>query len=288
MSSVSHGFVVLDKEAGLSSAKALAPLKTHGKVGHAGTLDPFATGVLIALVNDATRLSSLAMGLSKTYVAYVMFGRETDTLDPDGETVAEADPGKAPPAGLRDAVSGLTGEILQVPPAYSALKVAGRRAYRLARDGDAPELEPRPVTVHAMRIVEVEWPRVVLEVVCGAGTYIRSIARDLGRAVGIPASLAALRRTAIGPFTVEQADPEAIRPPIALIRAANVPILDTNLDNAYAFVTGRPVAAHADAGERWAVVCGDLLLGLATSDGDVLRPDCVFATSRAQIETQHL
>ncbi|MHC4958627.1 MAG: tRNA pseudouridine(55) synthase TruB [Planctomycetota bacterium] len=288
MNDAQHGVVVLDKPAGVSSAKALAPLKAFGKVGHAGTLDPFATGVLLALVNDATRLSSLAMALPKTYIAYVLFGNETDTLDPDGEVVAHKDPGAAPPADLEDAVSALTGDILQEPPAYSALKVGGRRAYKLARGGEAPELAPRPVTVHSMRIVGVEWPRVELEVVCGAGTYIRSIARDLGRAIGIPASLVALRRTAIGPFTVEQADPDIVQPPLALIRAADVPIHDTNLDNAYAFVTGRPVPAEAEAGERWAVVCGDLVLGLAISDGEALRPASVFATSRAQIETQHL
>lgn len=293
-----HGIVVLDKPAGVSSAKALAPLKRLGKVGHAGTLDPFATGVLLALVGDATRLSSLAMALPKTYLARVEFGFETDTLDPEGSVVAEADPGAAPPPGLEAALSSLTGEIEQVPPVFSAKKVEGRRAYELARAGRAPELEPRLVRVHSIepagdrRGLAADWPAVELRIVCGTGTYVRSIARDLGRALGLPATLVALRRTAVGPFAVEQADPDRCLAPLELIAAVRMRRVELDLAKAKLFVGGRAVLSGARAeaadGERCAVVFAGGLIGLGECRGGRVEPDCVLANARREIETQKL
>lgn len=275
-----HGIVVLDKPAGISSHTALAHLRKIAKVGHAGTLDPFATGVLLALVGDATRLSSLAMQLAKTYRATVRFGRRTDTLDPEGEVVEECDPGE--PRDLADAIASLTGEILQTPPAHSALKVDGRRAYQLAREGSPPALEPRRVSVHRIEVVGQAWPHVSLEVVCGSGTYIRSLARDLGAAVGLPASLTALRRTAIGPYLADEADPDRCREALELLAAAGLPSLELDRDDALRFVTGRTL--RATVRERCGMVLSGRLIGIGKPDGT----ECVFASARREIETEQL
>jgi tRNA pseudouridine55 synthase len=272
-----HGLLILDKQAGISSARALDAVKEAyaGKVGHAGTLDPFATGVLLALIGDATRLSDLAMALPKEYVARVRFGWRTDTLDPDGEVVAECDPG--PERALP--VERFVGTIEQRPPAFSALKLGGRRAYALARRGEAPELPPRAVTIHACE-AEVAWPEATLRVRCGAGTYIRALARDLGDAIGLPASLVALRRTAIGPFRAEQAG--TLLPPERLVEAAGLPTADLTRDDALRFVTGRAVGCDAEG--RVAALCGGRLLGLGDAARGQLRPASVLAQARRDLE----
>ncbi len=201
----------LDKEAGTTSFAALSALKRAAgtrKVGHTGTLDPFATGMLIALVGSATRTARYFNGLSKRYEATFAFGNETDTDDLTGETTAEA------PRPSLDAVAAaldaFRGEIEQLPPSYSAVHVEGRRAHELARAGQTPELSTRRVTVERLetgQAIEGEGGLASLDVriVCSAGTYIRSIARDLGRAVGSAAHVTALRRTAVGPFDLERA-----------------------------------------------------------------------------------
>jgi len=285
--------IVLDKPAGLSSAKALSPLRAlvgkRVKVGHAGTLDPFATGVILALLGDATRFSNLAMGLRKTYVARVLFGRRTDTLDPEGRVVDECDPGDAPSRErLEAAVRMQVGEILQQPPVYSALKVDGRRAYKLARGGEAPELAPRRVTVYAAEVATVRWPEVDLRIECGVGTYIRSMARDLGEALGLPASLTALRRTHVGPFSggiaPERVSLDACLPPRTIVEAAGLPLVEVSFDDARAFVVGRPIPAPPQVSERCGLVWDDLLLGLAAYSDRFLNPDVVLSASRRTVE----
>ena len=287
-----NGVVVLDKPAGLSSAQALAPLKStvgrRVKVGHAGTLDPFATGVLLALVGDATRLSNLAMALPKTYFATVRFGRQTDTLDPMGTVVAETDPGSAAPAGLADALRAFHGTIEQVPPAYSALKVDGRRAYKLARAGAAPALAARAVTVHATAVVDVRWPCVDVEIRSGAGFYVRSFARDWGALLDLPASLDALRRTAIGPFTdgvaPADADPARALPAAMIVRAADVPQVTVSRADALRFAVGRDLDAPAGATGSVALFAGPMLVGLGEVEGTRLRPRSVFSVARRDLE----
>lgn len=281
-----HGAIVLDKPAGVSSAKALTPRKRElprkTKIGHAGTLDPFATGVLLALVGDATRLSDLAMELPKTYRATVRFGVETSTLDPEGDVVARADPGSAPPAAWP--LERFLGEIEQVPPAFSALKVGGRRAYELARAGRAPDLPARRVRVDRIEVVadaDVAWPGVVFEVACGRGTYIRSLARDLGAAVGLPASLAALRRTAIGPFTADQDG--TCHPPIALVRAAGVPEVALDREAARAVAQGRVVPAGDRTGTV-ALVWEGRLLGLGRVRDGRLHAHVVLSGTRRSVD----
>lgn len=282
-----HGLIVLDKPAGVTSHDALDPVKKRAgrgvRVGHAGTLDPFATGVLLALVGDATRLADLALRLPKTYEATVRFGVATDTLDPEGEVVERADPGAVAPADLEAALAKFAGEIEQVPPAHSALKVGGRRAYRLAREGKPVELPPRRVTVHAIGLRSVAWPEAVLRIECGSGTYVRSIARDLGAALSLPAHLTALRRTAIGPFSADDAG-DSLLPPLAVVRAAGLPEVSIPLEDARRFVAGAPVPA-AVADGLVAVLRDDVpaLLGLARAERGRLRPAKVLSGPQAEL-----
>jgi len=286
---MTDGVLVLDKAAGISSAKALNETKQRfgrkTKVGHAGTLDPFATGILLALVGDATRLSAIAMALPKTYEATVRFGWQTDTLDPDGEVVAEADPGTDAPSGLAEAARSLVGSIEQMPPAYSALKVDGRRAYDLARAGQEIELQPRVVQVHEVRIDAVAWPRVRITVRCGQGTYIRAIARDLGVALGLPASLETLRRSAIGPF--DRAQDELIDP-VVLARAANLVECRLEPADALRFAVGGVVACDGPDSERCAVLLGERLIGLGELRSGRLHPRAVLSRARADLERSGL
>jgi len=204
-----QGVVNLDKPAGPSSAAMVNQIKRllpRGlKVGHAGTLDPFATGVLLILVGKATRLSESLMNLPKRYGATIKLGATTPTDDPESpETVT---PGATPPTAeaIATAVGKLIGTVQQVPPVYSAMKVGGRRAYALARRGKPPQLAARPVHIDAIQMVSYEWPYLQLVIDCGRGTYIRAIARDLGADLSVGGHLTELRRLRVGPYTTENA-----------------------------------------------------------------------------------
>jgi tRNA pseudouridine55 synthase len=204
-----EGVINLDKPAGLSSARVVDAVKRllprGTKVGHAGTLDPFATGVLLVLVGRATKACERLMDAPKQYEATVKLGATTATDDPESPEVP-APPHKPPTAAAVSAVvPRFVGDILQRPPAYSAMKVQGRRAYDLARGGNLVQLEPRPVRVYGIDVLEYEWPHVRLRVDCGRGTYVRAIARDLGVALGTGGYLTQLRRTRVGPFGVDNA-----------------------------------------------------------------------------------
>lgn len=210
------GILVVDKPLGPTSMHACAAVRARlrrggapkrVKVGHAGTLDPLATGVLIVLCGRATKHCDRFMATDKRYTAAVDLSAFTDTDDREGErTVVDV---AMPPsvADLRAALAPFVGEVLQRPPAYSAMKIGGRRAYALARKGEAVVLEPRPVTIHGIDLLGYQWPIAELDVRCGKGVYIRSLARDLGQALGTGGTLAALRRTAVGPYTIDQAVP---------------------------------------------------------------------------------
>jgi tRNA pseudouridine55 synthase len=202
------GILNLDKPPGPSSAamvnqiKRLLPPKT--KVGHAGTLDPFATGVLLILIGKATRQSDRLMNQPKQYEATIKFGATTVTDDPESpETVT---PHAMAPAieAVHAAVARFIGTIPQRPPAFSAMKIGGRRAYDLARRGKAVDLAPRPVRIDGIQIISYDWPYLKLTIDCGRGTYIRAIARDLGADLGVGGYLTQLRRTKVGSFIVER------------------------------------------------------------------------------------
>jgi tRNA pseudouridine55 synthase len=279
------GIVLIDKPVGPSSAQAIAPLKRRlkgSRVGHAGTLDPFASGLLLVLVGGATRLQDLAMRLPKTYVATVRFGAETGTLDPTGAIVATRDPGERP-ARLEAAAQAFLGEIDQMPPSFSALKVEGRRAYKLAREGKPVDLAPRRVHVHSVVVRDVRWPDATIELVTGSGFYVRAFARDLGKALLLPAHLAALRRTHIGPFAAADGDETAVRDCLALVEAAGLPLVHVPPAVARAFAEGRPVQAAA-SGEV-AVLCEGRLVGLGKGGGPgAVIPDVVLSGARRALE----
>jgi tRNA pseudouridine55 synthase len=197
------GVLLRAKPAGVTSHDVVAEVRRslprRTKVGHAGTLDPFATGLLLVLVGRATRAQRFLTRLPKTYRAVARLGWTSDTGDRDGELVHT---GRMP-----EALEIPVGEQLQRPPAYSAVKVGGRRAYDLARAGESVELQPRPVTVHRAELLWHEGDRAAFEVECSAGTYVRSLVTDLGDAY-----CEELERTAIGPFRLEDADPDRLLP----------------------------------------------------------------------------
>jgi tRNA pseudouridine55 synthase len=203
------GILLMDKPEGVTSfevvRRARRALKLR-KIGHLGTLDPFATGLLPLCLNEATKLVPFLMPEPKTYRAEVRLGVTTDTQDLTGEVVAESDALPAPEE-LRRAAAGFVGELDQIPPMYSALHHQGRRLYELARRGEVVELKPRKVVIHRLTVEEIALPRMTFTVTCSQGTYIRTLAHDLGAALGCGGHLTALRRLRVGPFAVEDAWP---------------------------------------------------------------------------------
>ena len=202
------GWLVLDKPQGLTSNQALGRLKrlfNPKKVGHAGTLDPLATGVLPIAFGEATKTVAHVVDCEKAYDFTIHWGIETDTDDAEGKAVRTSD-SRPNREAVEDALQAFIGEIMQVPPCYSAIKVEGERAYDLARDGETVELTARPVSVYELEIEEAISPDLTrLICACGKGTYVRSIARDLGRALGCYGHISALRRTSVGAFDEENA-----------------------------------------------------------------------------------
>ncbi|QBX54133.1 tRNA pseudouridine(55) synthase TruB [Nocardioides seonyuensis] len=206
------GLVVVDKAAGMTSHDVVARVRRLAgtrKVGHAGTLDPMATGVLVLGVDRATRLLGHLMLTEKSYDATVRLGATTTTDDAEGELVDTAPAGHLEPAGVAAAFAAQVGEIMQVPTAVSAIKIDGKRAYARVRDGEQVELKARPVTVHALEVlgqrVVDDFLDIDISMRCSSGTYVRAIARDVGETLGVGGHLTALRRTAVGPFDLARA-----------------------------------------------------------------------------------
>lgn len=303
-SSAPVGVVFLDKSDGLTSFAALGAVKRAvgtRKVGHTGTLDPFATGLLIALVGSATRCARFFNGLPKRYTTTIRFGAQTDTDDATGAVVRTA----APPAlaEFDRALDAFRGTIEQLPPAYSAVHVDGRRAYEIARSGEQPAVARRTVTVSELevRALRTDHDTVLqadLEIECTAGTYIRSIARDLGVALGTAAHAASLRRTAIGPFDLSRAAPaEELEFPRDLHDLAKVlgdlpglERLEVGADAARLVRNGRrldpsrmdseTIQAARDAGEntRHVIIHEGVALAVAVLQEDQIAYEIVFPT----------
>lgn len=208
------GFLNVNKPPGISSRRVVdrvQRLVRPAKAGHAGTLDPLATGVLIVAVGSATRLIKYVQRRPKQYRATFLFGRRSDTEDVEGNVYELESPPRPSRAEVDAAVERFTGEIEQCPPAYSALKVAGRRAYDLARSGQTVELAPRPVVIHRLAVVEYSYPELTLDIECSSGTYVRSLGRDVAESLGTAAVMSALVRTAIGEFRLADAsEPEEL------------------------------------------------------------------------------
>lgn len=208
------GILVLNKPTGVTSRSLVdkvTRLLPRSKVGHAGTLDPLATGILIVCVGAATRLVQNVQDLSKGYRTHIRLGARSDTLDADGRIEVEASPRIPSFDEIEEAVRPLVGTVNQRPPAFSAKKIHGQRAYDLARAGKALDLAPQPVRIDRITITRYAWPHLELEIDCGGGTYIRSIARDIGDALGCGGFVETLVETRTGPFTLEEAlDPATL------------------------------------------------------------------------------
>ena len=239
------GLVIVDKPGGMTSHDVVSRIRKLAgtrRVGHAGTLDPMATGVLIVGVAKATRLLGHLMLTEKEYAATIRLGQSTTTDDAEGEPAGGAAASGVPRAALDAEVARLTGQISQVPPGVSAIKVDGQRAYKLTRAGAAPDLAARPVTVYEFAVGEVrrcgDYLDVDARIRCSSGTYIRALARDLGAALGAGGHLTALRRTAVGPYRLQQAHTlevlsERMRlTPLPEAAAAAFPRLDLTADDA--------------------------------------------------------
>jgi len=244
-----EGIAVIDKEVGWTShdvvAKSRGVLGTR-KVGHSGTLDPDATGVLVLGVGRATRLLRFLTALGKEYTGQVVLGTETSTLDASGELTATHDMSAVVPADVVAAAAGLTGDIEQVPPMVSAVKVGGRRLHEIAREGGEVEREARPVTVHRFDVAPSDEPGVYdLFVACSSGTYVRTLAADLGVALGGGAHLRNLRRTAVGSFTLAEAHPLE-SPELLPVAAALRDLAGVTANEAAAVdvLHGKPMAAE--------------------------------------------
>jgi tRNA pseudouridine55 synthase len=212
-----HGWCVLDKPVGMTSTHAVSVVKRlfqAKRAGHAGTLDPLASGLLPIALGEATKTVPFVMDGRKTYSFTVRWGEERDTDDGEGRATANSD-ARPTPEQVRALLPRFTGTIEQVPPRYSAIKVDGERAYDLARDGESVELAPRPVDIHRLELIDTpDADHTVLAAECGKGTYVRAIARDMGRALGCFGHVSALRRTGVGPFqeadAVQLADLQAV------------------------------------------------------------------------------
>jgi tRNA pseudouridine55 synthase len=276
-----EGLVLIDKPAGITSHDAVARVRRAlglRKVGHAGTLDPMATGLLVMGVGRGTRFLRFLGDLPKTYEATMRLGVETTTLDADGDVVRRA-PVDVDDAALTAAVAALVGESMQRPPAYSAVKVGGRKLYEAARRGESIEAPPRPIRVDRFDVGERRGDDVDVTVVCAGGTYVRVLAADVGTAVGCGAHLVALRRTAIGSFDVAEArPPDDPGPPQPISRAvAHLPTVELEAEEATAAGHGRVLAPSSIAGPYAVTGPGGHLLGVWEDDGPRAKPLVVLA-----------
>jgi tRNA pseudouridine55 synthase len=204
-----HGLLLIDKPSGMTSRAVVDRLQScfprGTKIGHTGTLDPLATGVLVICIGAATRLTEYLQDMTKTYCAGIRLGSRSDTYDVEG-TVTEVEGATAPGrSAVERCLAELVGSIDQTPPAYSAAKLSGRRAYALARRGQEVTLQPRRVQIHRIDVLSYDFPRLEIEVRCGKGTYIRSLARDLGELLRCGGLIESLRRTSVGPFEAKDA-----------------------------------------------------------------------------------
>jgi tRNA pseudouridine55 synthase len=281
-----HGLAIIDKPAGVTSHDVVNQLRKilgERRIGHAGTLDPDATGVLLVGVGYVTRLMQFLSGMDKTYTAEVVFGTETNTLDSAGVVTATHDMPNLNIENIREAAAKLTGLIMQVPPMVSALRVDGRRLHELAREGVVVERKARPVTVYSYDVEPTPDPLVVrIEVRCSSGTYVRTLAADLGTLLGGGAHLRNLRRTSIGDFTENDAlAPEQVKllEPITALRSMTKVVADEA--TATAIRNGRSLPPWP-GNSPWAVVNEQgALLAVYEADGDAAKPSVVLAEAIA-------
>jgi len=282
-----NGWIVLDKGVGMTSTHAVATVKralSAKKAGHAGTLDPLASGILPIALGEATKTVPFVMDGRKSYVFTVEWGTETNTDDAEGEVVERTD--RVPErAAVEALLPSFTGSIQQIPPRFSAIKVQGERAYDLARDGEMVELQARTVEIDRLELVAHDGDRSVIEADCGKGTYVRALARDLGRALGCLGHIAALRRTRVGPFTEADAvtaaeiatDPAALRPVEAAL--SELPSVSVSRDMAARLMRGQSIILRgrdAPLSGKIYATCGGVLIAVGDVERGELVPHRVF------------
>jgi len=291
---VDAGLVVVDKPPGMTSHDVVARVRRLAgtrKVGHAGTLDPMATGVLLLGVNRATRLLGHLMLTEKAYDATVRLGAGSSTDDAEGDLGPSASTVHLTEDDVRSAAGAFVGQLMQVPSAVSAIKVDGRRAYERVRAGERVELAAREVTVHELLVTDVrrdgDWLDVDVSARCSSGTFIRAIARDLGAELGVGGHLTVLRRTAVGPFTLEDArtldelDGEFRMLDVSEAARRCFPTYDLDLDGARDVSFGRPLAVDLGAGGNEPVAVfapGGAFLALYRQDGGLATAVAVFTS----------
>ncbi|MBL9125814.1 MAG: tRNA pseudouridine(55) synthase TruB [Planctomycetaceae bacterium] len=294
MSSLS-ALLNVNKPSGITSRDAVnrvQRLVRPAKVGHAGTLDPLASGVLVIAIGSATRLIEFVQQLPKRYRATFLLGRSSTTEDIEGEVTELIEPPVPTRDEIESAAERLTGAILQRPPAFSALKVAGRRAYQLARRGETPELAPRPVTIYQLSVVGYEYPVMELDIRCSSGTYVRSLGRDLAESLGTAAVMSALCRTAIGGFRIEGACeldaldaaslPGHLLPPAKAV--AHLRRHELSAEEVRSLRQGRPVPfRHERSDELFAGYgpAGELIGILSLSQPDLITSERILAYDRS-------
>jgi len=289
---MTNGLLVLDKPQGITSRDALDraakwfPQKT--KIGHAGTLDPLATGVLVLAIGQATRLVEYVQAMPKTYRARIRLGATSDTDDADGTVTPNPAAASMEEAAVRASLDRFIGDVEQTPPAYSAARVEGQRAYDRARRGDEVTLAPRRVRIDRIDLLSYVWPDLTLDVQCGKGTYIRSIARDLGSALGVGGYVAELRRLRIGVFTLDQvvpldAEPESARQRLLPMTMAlsGLSTVRVGPEDARRLRSGQAVAASG-AGEVVVLDSGGELVAVGRVGDGLLRPEKVLQETNDQ------
>jgi len=289
---VPSGLVVVDKPAGLTSHDVVSRVRRLAgtrKVGHAGTLDPMATGVLVVGVNKATRLLTHLVGADKTYAATIRLGETTSTEDADGEILQRRYVAAVTRQDIDAAIADLTGEISQVPSSVSAIKVDGKRAYQRVRDGEDVQLKARTVTISRFDVLDVRRPEggrtADLDVVvsCSSGTYIRALARDLGEALGVGAHLTALRRTQVGPFglsearTLEQLGEQFSLVPTAQAARGLFPARELSEQESAELGFGRRIAPSGSEALTAGFAPDGELVALLQDVGGKAKPELVFA-----------
>jgi tRNA pseudouridine55 synthase len=284
-----NGWVVLDKPIGMTSTHAVSRLKrifNAKKAGHAGTLDPLASGLLPIAFGEATKTVPFVQEGEKAYRFTVRWGIETDTDDSDGAVTARSDE-RPREAAILTLLPRFTGTIDQKPPAFSAIKINGERAYDLARDGEMPDLASRPVTIHSLVLAGAEQDEAIFEARCGKGTYVRALARDLGRALGCLGHVTALRRTRVGPFREEHAvtlaelDEGAAGGALLCIEAGllEIPRVSVDRDMAARLRRGQSVLIRGQdmppQGSAYAA-CGNVVIAVGAIEKGELVPGRVF------------
>jgi tRNA pseudouridine55 synthase len=277
---VAEGLLLVDKPKGITSHDAVDAIRRAvgiRKVGHAGTLDPMASGLLVMGVGRATRLLRFLGDMDKEYEGTGRLGEETDTLDAEGEMVRTS-PVDVSEAEVVAGMAGLTGELRQRPPAYSAVKVGGRRLHREAREGRAVEAEPRTVRVDLFELRSFDRRDVDFRVVCSGGTYVRSLIADLGGRLGTGAHLTRLVRTRIGPFRVQDASPPDVPGPLLPIEraVAHLPRMELSEDEAEAARHGRPLGPPEGPGFHAAFDPEGRLVGVYRDCGTRACPEVVL------------